>query len=75
MNQDPVIALARRTPIDALTSAWGCTDKEVGPRLEGREPMTVRDLGGLADIHGVDALLDALNSSIHQIAGSDAESV
>lgn len=75
MNQDPVIALARRTPIDALATAWGCTDKEVGPRLEGREPMTVRDLGVLADIHGVDALLDALDSSVHEIARRNTEGI
>lgn len=75
MNQDQIIALARRTPIDALATAWGCSDKEVGPRLDGREPMTVRDLGGLADIHGVGVLLDALNSPIHKIAGGDTESV
>ena len=53
MNQDPVIALARRTPIDALATAWGCTDKEVGPRLEGREPMTIREAGDLAALHGM----------------------
>lgn len=75
MNFDPVFALAKRTPIHELAAAWGCSDKEVGPRLEGREPMTVRDLGGLADIHGVSVLLDAFDCSIHQIAGGDAERV
>lgn len=53
MNQDPVITLARRTPIDVLCVAWGCSDKEVGPRLDGREPMTVREAGDLAAIHGL----------------------
>lgn len=72
MNFDRITALARRTPNVVLGDALGLSQKEIDSRLNGRESMTVRDLGGLADIHGMGALLDALDGSVDEIARSDA---
>lgn len=71
MNFDRITALARRTPNVALGSAWGLSQKEIDSRLNGRKSMTVRDLGGLADIHGVGVLLDALDSPVNEVARGD----
>lgn len=72
MNFDRIAALARRTPNVVLGDALGLSQKEIDSRLNGRESMTVRDLGGLADIHGMGVLLDALDGSVDEIARSDA---
>lgn len=72
MNFERITALARNTPTVVLCGAWGVTEKEIDFRLNGRESMTVRDLGGLADVHGLGVLLDALDGTVDQVTGSDA---
>lgn len=75
MNLEGVTALARNTPMDALCAAWGIKEEAVRARTSGRRPMSIRELGGLADIHGVTVLLDALDSPIDDVDGRQVQRV
>ena len=53
------VALARDTPTKALTEAWGlCNDAALSVK-QGKRPMTIREVGALAELHGL-KLLDVL---------------
>lgn len=59
MRFERVIDLAKATPTRVLCEAWGATADEVSSRKMGERPMTIREVGALADVHGL-KLLDVL---------------
>lgn len=59
MQFERVVELARDTPISVLREAWGVTTSEVMSRKSGERPMSIREAGALADLHGL-KLLDVL---------------
>ena len=52
-------ALARATPTEALCDAWAANSSDVLSCQKGERPMTIREVGALAEIHGM-KLLDVL---------------
>ena len=59
MRFEHVVQLARDTPTGDLCEAWGETPAEVIHCKRGERPMTIREVGALADVHGL-KLLDVL---------------
>lgn len=59
MQFEHVMQLARDTPTSVLCEAWGATPADVSSRKKGERPMTIREAGALADLHGL-KLLDVL---------------
>lgn len=59
MEFKQVMQLARDTPTRALCEAWGASAGEVTSLKKGERPMTIRQAGALADLHGKQ-LLDVL---------------
>lgn len=55
MQFERAYALAATTPAAALSEAWGVRDDAV----HGKRPMTIREAGALAELHGL-KLLDVL---------------
>lgn len=60
MQFENVVALARNTPTGALCEAWGASRTAVLSRKRGERPMTIREVGALAEVHGM-KLLDVLS--------------
>lgn len=67
-----ILALARSTQTSVLCTAWGLSASSVRARKEGKRPMSVRELGALADIYGISVLLNALNGPGDYVARRDA---
>jgi plasmid maintenance system antidote protein VapI len=59
MEFEHVVQLARDTPTSALCEALGVSAREVTSLKKGERPMTIREAGALADLHGMQ-LLDVL---------------
>jgi hypothetical protein len=59
MQFERVMQLARDTPTSVLCDAWGASVEHVAGRKKGERPMTIREAGALADLHGL-TLLDVL---------------
>jgi len=59
MMFDRVLSLARDTPTGVLCEAWGASAEEVTTCKKGERPITIREAGALADVHGL-TLLDVL---------------
>lgn len=59
MQFEHTYALARATPTGALAKAWGTTPDDVTQCAHGKRPMTIREAGALAELHGL-KLLDVL---------------
>ncbi|AZS11729.1 helix-turn-helix DNA binding protein [Arthrobacter phage Maja] len=59
MEFEHVVQLARDTPTSALCEALGVSAREVKSLKRGERPMTIREAGALADLHGMQ-LLDVL---------------
>jgi len=55
-----VLELARDTPDDVLRVAWGCAPEEVSAVKRNERPMSVRELGALAEVHRL-TLLDVVS--------------
>ena len=60
MRFEHVMDLARATPTGVLCEVWGASPDEVTSCKKGERPMTVREAGALADVHGL-TLLDVLS--------------
>ena len=52
-------AVASTTPTEALTGAWGMCETCATRCKHGKRPMTIREAGALAELHGL-KLLDIL---------------
>ena len=65
-----MLKLAQKIEIKSLSKAWGVSRKAVRSRLAGSRDLTVREVGAIADLVGVDLLLDALNSSSEYVCGT-----
>jgi len=50
---DRVLSLARDTPTSVLREAWGASAEEVTTCKKGERPMTIREAGALAEMHGL----------------------
>ncbi|UUG70056.1 helix-turn-helix DNA binding domain protein [Arthrobacter phage Zucker] len=59
MKFERVVNLARDTPTSVLCEAWGANAEEVATRKKGERPITIREAGALAEVHGL-TLLDVL---------------
>lgn len=59
MKFEYVIQLARDTPTGVLCEAWGADAAHVASAKKGERPMSLREAGALADVHGL-KLLDVL---------------
>ena len=53
MEFESIVALARDTPNSELCKAWGTTKTEVISCKQGERPMTMREVGALAELHGM----------------------
>lgn len=53
MHFGTAIALAAATPTGALCEAWEVTPEYVAGRKSGESPMTLREAGDLAALHGL----------------------
>jgi len=59
MKFDRANSLARDTPAAALADAWGMLEDDALSVKNGKRPMTIREAGALAELHGL-KLLDVL---------------
>ena len=59
MQFENAYALATDTPAMKLGKAWGMCETCVARCTHGKRPMTIREAGALAEIHGL-KLLDIL---------------
>ena len=59
MKFDRANSLARDTPAAVLAEAWGAREDAVLSVKNGKRPMTIREAGALAELHGL-KLLDVL---------------
>ena len=59
MTFDRIVELARTTPTSALCAAWEAGRESALDCIKGKRPMTVREAGALAELHGM-KLLDIL---------------
>jgi hypothetical protein len=61
MRFERVFELAKATPTSVLCEAWGASDDAVDARKRARTPITIREAGSLAELHGL-RLEDILTS-------------
>lgn len=56
--------------LDPLTmsAAWNLSLKAVRPRLNGERDLTLSEISIVADLVGIDVLLDALSRPLEQLA-------
>lgn len=59
MQFEHVMQLARDTPTGVLCEAWDASAAHVASAKKGEHPMTIREVGALADVNGL-KLLDVL---------------
>lgn len=59
MQFDNTYTLARTTPTKALTEAWQMCENCAHRCAHEKRPMTIREAGALAELHGM-TLLDVL---------------
>jgi len=59
MQFDRAYTLARQTPTAALSEAWDTREDAALACAHGKRPMTIREAGALAELHGL-KLLDVL---------------
>lgn len=59
MQFESADALATKTPSHALSAAWGMCEVCAARCTHGKRPMTIRQAGALAELHGM-KLLDIL---------------
>lgn len=53
MHFQRVVQLASDTPTGALCHAWSMTAEEVDARKRAGTPLTIREAGSLAELHGM----------------------
>ena len=53
MGFERVRELTNTTTTEALRAAWGVSSEDVDARKQGRTPLTVREAGSLAELHGL----------------------
>jgi hypothetical protein len=53
MHFERAIQLAADTPADVLGEAWGLSPRRVSDRTQSKRPMTIREAGALAALHGL----------------------
>lgn len=54
-----IVELARETPTSALCGAWETGRESALDCIKGKRPMTIKEAGALAELHGM-KLLDVL---------------
>jgi hypothetical protein len=59
MRFERLVELANATPTSVLCEAWGSTPEYVDGRKHCEHPMSLREAGALAELHGL-KLLDVL---------------
>ena len=59
MQFERIVSLANATPISVLCEAWGTDRESVMSRRAYMVPMSLREAGDLAELHGL-KLLDVL---------------
>lgn len=59
MQFDRAYALANETPTKALAEAWQACEESALDCKRGKRPMTIKEAGALAELHGM-KLLDVL---------------
>lgn len=53
MHFERAIQLAAATPAGVLCEAWGLSLGQVSERTQSKRPMTIREAGALAELHGL----------------------
>jgi len=53
MGFERVQELTNTTTTAALCAAWGLSTEDVDARKRGRTPLTLREAGSLAELHGL----------------------
>lgn len=53
MRFENVMGLARETPTSVLCAAWAADADDVTACTRGERPMSIREAGALAEIHGL----------------------
>lgn len=59
MGFERAVKLANDTPTSVLCEAWGASPEYVASRKRADHPMSLREAGDLAELHGL-RLLDVL---------------
>jgi hypothetical protein len=59
MGFESAVELAKATPTSVLCEAWGESPEYVASRKSADRPMSLREAGDLAELHGL-TLLDIL---------------
>lgn len=49
----PMIALLKATPTTSLSLLWGMSQSAVRARKKGEQPLTIKEAGLLAQMHGM----------------------
>lgn len=53
MEFNRATALAAGTPTEALCKAWNLAAEDVDARKRAETPLTIREAGSLAELHGL----------------------
>lgn len=53
MHFERAIQLAAATPAGVLCEAWGASLSDVAEIKQSKRPMTIREAGALAEVHGM----------------------
>ena len=53
MEFERATELTRNTPTATLCEVWGLTAKDVDARKRAETPLTIREAGSLAELHGL----------------------
>ena len=53
MHFQNVFKLAADTPSGVLCDAWGVSPREASELIQNKRPMTIREAGALAEVHGL----------------------
>ncbi len=53
MQFERIVSLANATPVSVLCEAWGADREDVCAREHAGTPLTIREAGSLAELHGL----------------------
>jgi hypothetical protein len=53
MQFQHITTLASDTPTETLSRAWGTCQDDAMAAQKGKRPMTIREAGALAELHGM----------------------
>ena len=70
-----MLELARSIDIETLCEALELSGRAVRSRLTGKRDLTIREIGAIADLVGIDLLFYSLRSSFHDDHGVNSHAL